>query len=152
MLVRGLVRNHAGLFWLTQRKHCAEIRVQLAREFCEPTVGRWVFRSVGWARWSTGARTGWMAMPKLRFAEQFARASSNREKQARRQFIGQSGYTLLALPWNTAQASDHYSQLEAIGSYKLLQTRRFHRFHRFHRFIIVFIVLNLSDNVPFCPR
>jgi hypothetical protein len=33
-------------------------------------------RSVGWARWSTGARTGWMAMPKLRFAEQFARASS----------------------------------------------------------------------------
>ncbi len=119
MLVRGLVRNHAGLFWLTQRKHCAEIRVQHARESCEPTVGRWVFRSVGWARWSTGARTGWMAMPKLRFAEQFARASSNRKKQALRRFIGQSGYTLLALPGNTAQASDHYSQLEAIGSYKL---------------------------------
>jgi len=37
--------THAGLLSLAQRSRCASIRVQQVREFCDPTVGRWVFRA-----------------------------------------------------------------------------------------------------------
>ena len=41
----GWYVTHAGLLGLAQRRHCAGIRVQQVREFCEPTVGRWVFKA-----------------------------------------------------------------------------------------------------------
>jgi len=44
-LYEGWYVTHAGLLGLAQRRHCAGIRVQQVREFCEPTVGRWVFRA-----------------------------------------------------------------------------------------------------------
>lgn len=37
--------THAGLLRLAQRRHCAGIKVQQVRAFCDPTMGRWVFRA-----------------------------------------------------------------------------------------------------------
>ena len=37
--------THAGLLRLAQRRHCAGIKVQQVREFCDPTMGRWVFKA-----------------------------------------------------------------------------------------------------------
>ena len=37
--------THAGLLRLAQRRHCAGIRVQQVREFCDPAAGRWVFKA-----------------------------------------------------------------------------------------------------------
>jgi hypothetical protein len=37
--------THAGLLRLAQRRHCAGIRVQQVREFCDPTARRWVFKA-----------------------------------------------------------------------------------------------------------
>ena len=41
----GWYVTHAGLLGLAQRRHCAGIRVQQVREFCQPGVGRWVFKA-----------------------------------------------------------------------------------------------------------
>lgn len=38
--------THAGHLRLAQRRHCAGIRVQQVREYCDPTVGRWVFKAI----------------------------------------------------------------------------------------------------------
>ena len=37
--------THAALLRLAQRRHCAGIRVQQVRAFCDPTAGRWVFKA-----------------------------------------------------------------------------------------------------------
>jgi hypothetical protein len=37
--------THAGLMCLAQRSHCAGIRVQSIREFCDASAGRWVFKA-----------------------------------------------------------------------------------------------------------
>jgi len=37
--------THAGLLRLALRRHCAGIRVQQVREFCDPAAGRWVFKA-----------------------------------------------------------------------------------------------------------
>jgi hypothetical protein len=37
--------THAGLLGLARRNHCAGVRVQLVREFCDSTSGRWVFKA-----------------------------------------------------------------------------------------------------------
>ena len=37
--------THAGLLRLAERTHCAGIRVQQVQEFCDPSVGRWVFKA-----------------------------------------------------------------------------------------------------------
>jgi hypothetical protein len=37
--------THAGLLRLAHRTQCAGIRVQQIREFCDPSVGRWVFKA-----------------------------------------------------------------------------------------------------------
>ncbi len=37
--------THAGLLRLAQRNRCTSIRVQEVREFCDPSVGRWVFKA-----------------------------------------------------------------------------------------------------------
>ncbi len=37
--------THAGLLRLAHRNHCHGIRVQQVREFCEPALGRWVFKA-----------------------------------------------------------------------------------------------------------
>ena len=37
--------THAGLLRLAQRRHCAGIRVQQVREFCDPVACRWVFKA-----------------------------------------------------------------------------------------------------------
>lgn len=37
--------THAGLLRLAERRHCAGIRVQQVREFCDPGTGRWVFKA-----------------------------------------------------------------------------------------------------------
>jgi len=37
--------THAGLLRLAQRRQCVGIKVQQVREFCDPTVGRWVFKA-----------------------------------------------------------------------------------------------------------
>ena len=44
-LSQGWYVTHSGLLGLAQRRHCAGIRVQQVREFCEPTLGRWVFKA-----------------------------------------------------------------------------------------------------------
>lgn len=37
--------THAGLLRLAERRHCAGIRVQQVREFCDQGSGRWVFKA-----------------------------------------------------------------------------------------------------------
>jgi hypothetical protein len=37
--------THAGLLGLARRKHCSGVRVQLVRDYCDPTTNRWVFRA-----------------------------------------------------------------------------------------------------------
>ncbi|MBI3895520.1 MAG: hypothetical protein HY313_06280 [Acidobacteria bacterium] len=37
--------THAGLLRLANRNHCASIRVQPVREFCDTTANRWVFKA-----------------------------------------------------------------------------------------------------------
>ena len=37
--------THVGLLRLAQRRHCAGIRVQQVREFCDPVACRWVFKA-----------------------------------------------------------------------------------------------------------
>jgi hypothetical protein len=38
--------THAGLLRLAERRHCAGIRVQQVRQFCDPAARRWVFRAI----------------------------------------------------------------------------------------------------------
>src|SRR5713226_8004911 len=37
--------THAGLLRLAERTRCSGIRVQPLREFCDPSIGRWVFKA-----------------------------------------------------------------------------------------------------------
>ena len=37
--------THAGLLRLAARSHCQGIQVQQVRDFCDPIVGRWVFKA-----------------------------------------------------------------------------------------------------------
>jgi len=37
--------THAGLLRLAERTRCSGIRVQQVREFCDPSLGRWVFKA-----------------------------------------------------------------------------------------------------------
>src|SRR5271169_1522416 len=36
--------THAGLLHIAHRTHCTGIRVHQVHEFCDPSVGRWVFK------------------------------------------------------------------------------------------------------------
>jgi hypothetical protein len=36
--------THTGLLGIARRNHCSGVRVQLVREFCDSTSGRWVFK------------------------------------------------------------------------------------------------------------
>src|SRR5215470_16739286 len=42
--------TNAGLLRLAQRRHCAGIKVQQVREFCDPAAGRWVFKATLYKR------------------------------------------------------------------------------------------------------
>jgi len=42
--------THAGLLRLAHRTQCAGIRVQQIREFCDPSVSRWVFKATVYKR------------------------------------------------------------------------------------------------------
>ena len=44
-LNRGWYVTNAGLLRLAHRRHCAGIRVQQVYRYCDPAVGRWVFRA-----------------------------------------------------------------------------------------------------------
>ncbi len=37
--------THVGLLRLAERTRCSGIRVQQVREFCDPSIGRWVFKA-----------------------------------------------------------------------------------------------------------
>jgi hypothetical protein len=50
--------THAGLLRLAQRRHCASIRVQQVREFCDPVAGRWVFKATLYKRMGTQGFVG----------------------------------------------------------------------------------------------
>ena len=50
--------THAGLLRLAQRRHCASIRVQQVREFCDPLAGRWVFKATLYKRRGAQAFVG----------------------------------------------------------------------------------------------
>jgi len=41
----GWYITHPGLMRLSRRRRCVGIRVQQVRQFCDPVVGRWVFRA-----------------------------------------------------------------------------------------------------------
>ncbi len=58
-LYEGWYVTHAGLLGLAQRRRCAGIRVQQVREFCEPTVGRWVFKATVYLRHSSKGFVGY---------------------------------------------------------------------------------------------
>lgn len=58
-LYEGWYVTHAGLLGLAQRMHCAGIRVQQVREFCEPTVCRWVFKATVYRRRSSKGFVGY---------------------------------------------------------------------------------------------
>ena len=58
-LYEGWYVTHAGLLGLAERRHCAGIRVQQVREFCEPTVGRWVFKATVYRRRSSKGFVGY---------------------------------------------------------------------------------------------
>ena len=38
--------THAGLLRLAYRTHCASIRVEQVREYCDPSLSRWVFKAI----------------------------------------------------------------------------------------------------------
>jgi hypothetical protein len=42
--------TYAGLLRLAQRRHCAGIKVQQVHKFCDPVVGRWVFKATLYKR------------------------------------------------------------------------------------------------------
>src|SRR6266852_1183767 len=44
-LDRGWYVTHAGLLRLALRRGCADIRVHQVREFCDPSLRRWVFKA-----------------------------------------------------------------------------------------------------------
>jgi hypothetical protein len=44
-LDRGWYITHSGLLRLAHRRRCAGIRVQQVREFCDPSLNRWVFKA-----------------------------------------------------------------------------------------------------------
>ena len=50
LLDRKWYVTHAGLLRLAQRRHCAGIRVQQVREFCDPAANRWVFKATLYKR------------------------------------------------------------------------------------------------------
>jgi len=50
--------THAGLLRLARRRHCAGIRVQQVREFCDPAAGRWVFKATLYKRRGTQGFVG----------------------------------------------------------------------------------------------
>src|SRR5215470_16628588 len=50
--------TNAGLLRLAQRRHCAGIKVQQVREFCDPTAGRWVFKATLYKRAGSRAFVG----------------------------------------------------------------------------------------------
>ena len=58
----------------------------------------------------TSARTGWVAVSKLRCVEKFTRPSSSEKEQCRRRCIGQPDHSLCALPQKAAPSPDHCSQ------------------------------------------
>jgi len=58
-LYEGWYVTHAGLLGLAQRRHCAGIHVQQVREYCEPTVGRWVFKATVYRRRSSKGFVGY---------------------------------------------------------------------------------------------
>jgi hypothetical protein len=58
-LYEGWYVTHAGLLGLAERKHCAGIHVQEVREYCEPTVGRWVFKATVYRRRSSKGFVGY---------------------------------------------------------------------------------------------
>jgi hypothetical protein len=37
--------THTGLLGIARRNHCSGVQVQLVREFCDSTLGRWVFKA-----------------------------------------------------------------------------------------------------------
>ena len=41
----GWYVTHAGLLRLAQRRRCVGIRVQQVHQFCDPVIGRWVFKA-----------------------------------------------------------------------------------------------------------
>src|SRR3984885_13300296 len=41
----GWYITHAGLLRLAQRRRCVGIQVQQVRQFCDPVIGRWVFKA-----------------------------------------------------------------------------------------------------------
>src|ERR1700681_832161 len=41
----GWYITHAGLLGLSQRRRCVGIRIQQVRQFCDPVIGRWVFKA-----------------------------------------------------------------------------------------------------------
>jgi len=58
-LYEGWYVTHAGLLGLAQRRHCAGIHVQQVREYCEPTLGRWVFKATVYRRRSSKGFVGY---------------------------------------------------------------------------------------------
>ena len=58
-LYEGWYVTHAGLLGLAQRKHCAGIHVEEVREYCEPTVSRWVFKATVYRRRSSKGFVGY---------------------------------------------------------------------------------------------
>jgi hypothetical protein len=51
--------THGGLLRLAQRRHCAGIRVQQVREFCDPLAARWVFKATLYKRRGSYAFVGY---------------------------------------------------------------------------------------------
>ena len=49
-LYQGWYVTHAGLLGLARRRRCAGIHVQQVRDYCEPTIGRWVFKATVYRR------------------------------------------------------------------------------------------------------
>jgi hypothetical protein len=51
--------THPGLLRLAQRRRCIGIRVQQIREFCEPSLGRWVFKATVYPKSDTKGFAGY---------------------------------------------------------------------------------------------
>ena len=58
-LYGGWYVTHAGLLGLARRRNCAGIHVQQVREFCEPSLGRWVFKATVYRRHSSKGFVGY---------------------------------------------------------------------------------------------
>lgn len=41
----GWYITHAGLLRLAERKRCVGIRVEQVHQFCDPVIGRWIFKA-----------------------------------------------------------------------------------------------------------